>query len=476
MDPIFIGIFIYLVIILFIGIKTVSKNKTHADYLIAGRKLGSWAISLSERASAESAWLLLGLPGAALMTGMLEIWVVIGCLTGIILSWKFLAKPIRDMAGEYNSLTLPDLIANYFDNDDSLRLISSLIITFFFTFYVAAQFNGAGKVLSVTFGLPQETGIIIGAAIIVIYTILGGFNAVVWTDMVQAIIMIFVLVLLPVLGFIEILKTSPQVLHEYSDSFLSMTGNKAGIKGILGIISGLSWMFGYAGQPHLIIRYMAIKNSDHIKTSRKIAYFWAIPAFFGAFFIGLMAYKLYGQGIVTDPEQIMPYMTNTLLPAWFAGILISGAMAAMMSTADSQLLVTTSAISEDLFHRLGNRQIAAKQLLKASRIITFSVASLAFVLAWFSSDLIFRLVSYAWSGLGASFGPVLIAMIYWKKITKRGALFGMLTGAITTIIWKNIAFLQALIAERFVSFTVACFVIYIVSTIDRQADNRLKQS
>ncbi len=468
MNPIFIGIFLYLIIILYIGIKSVKKNKTNADYLIADRKLGSWAISLSERASAESAWLLLGLPGAALMTGLAEIWVVFGCLIGIILSWKFLAKPIRDLAGKYNSLTLPDLIASYFNDEKTLRLIASLIITFFFTFYVAAQFNGAGKVLAITFGMPQKSGMIIGAGVILLYTILGGFNAVVWTDVVQSIIMLLVLILLPILGIIEILQTSPETLHSFSESTLSLTGGKTGIIAIVGIFSGLSWAFGYAGQPHLIIRYMAIKNSKDIKKSRRIAYFWAIPAFFGAFTIGLLAYRLYGQGIVSDPEQIMPYMAKNLLPAWFAGLLISGAMAAMMSTADSQLLVTTSAISEDILHKIGKKKYSPKKMLKTSRLITLFVGLLAFVLAWFSTDLIFKLVSYAWSGLGSSFGPVLICMIYWKKITKEGAIAGMLTGSITTIIWKNIYVLQHFIAERFISFVLAFFVIIIVSKFTRK--------
>jgi sodium/proline symporter len=468
MNPIFIGIIIYLIIILYIGIKSVNKNKTNADYLLADRKLGAWTISLSERASGESAWLLLGLPGAALISGMLEMWVVIGSLSGIILAWKFLAKPIRDLAGEYDSLTLPDLIARYFNDEKTLRLIASLIITFFFTFYVAAQFNGAGKVLNVMFGIPQETGMLIGAVVILLYTILGGFNAVVWTDVVQSLIMILVLVLLPILGFIEIMNTDPAILHEFSKETLSLTGSYTGIAGIFAIISGLSWGFGYMGQPHLIVRYMAIKNPDDIKKGRKIAYFWAIPAFMGAFFIGLIAYKLYGQGIVSDPEQIMPYMAKNLLPAWFAGILISGAMAAMMSTADSQLLVTASAISEDIVHKVGGKKLSPEKMLTTSRIITLAVGILAFIIAWFSTDLIFKLVSYAWSGLGASFGPVLISMIYWKKITREGAIAGMLTGALTTIIWKNIEFLQAIIAERFVSFVLAFLAIIIVSKLTKK--------
>ncbi|MBN2281692.1 MAG: sodium/proline symporter [Candidatus Marinimicrobia bacterium] len=468
MDPIFIGIFLYLAILLLIGIKSIRKNKTHADYLLADRQLGSWAISLSERASGESAWLLLGLPGAALMTGMAELWVVIGCLAGIIISWMYLAKPLRDLAGRYDALTVPDLIASYFEDAKTLRLIASLIITFFFTFYVAAQFSGAGKVLSITFGMPHETGMFIGAGVILLYTILGGFNAVVWTDVIQALIMILVLVLLPVIGLIEVMNTDPALLYQYSKEMLSPVGAHTGIAGLLAIVSGLSWAFGYMGQPHLIIRYMAIRDSVEIQKSRIIAYCWAIPAFIGAFFMGLMAYKLYGQGIVSDPEQIMPYMAKALLPAWFAGILISGAMAAMMSTADSQLLVTASAISEDIIHNVANKKLSPEKMLTTSRLITLAVGILAFIMAWFSTDLIFKLVSYAWSGLGASFGPVLICMIYWKKITREGAIAGMLTGAVTTIVWKNIDFLQAIIAERFVSFALAFLAIVMVSQLKKK--------
>jgi len=470
MDPIFIGVILYLIIVLFIGFKTVGKNKTHSDYMLAGRKLGSWAISLSERASAESAWLLLGLPGIVYASGVGEIWVVLGCVIGILFTWKFLARPIRDLAGKYDSLTIPDLISSYFGDKVIVRLVASLIITFFFIFYVAAQFSGAGKTINTTFGLPKHVGMIIGASIIVLYTILGGFNAVVWTDVVQAIIMITALVLLPILGLVEIIKASPEALHSLPTQHLSLTGGEAGFAGILAVVSGLSWAFGYTGQPHLIARYMAIDDSEHIKKGRKIAYMWAIPAFTGAFFIGIVAFNLFGPDIVADSEQIMPYVANNLLPAWFAGILISGAMAAMMSTADSQLIVAASSVAEDLYHKIGDKKTSPKKMLVVSRVVTVLVGILAFALAWTSEDLIFTLVSYAWSGLGASFGPVLLCIIYWKKITKEGAIAGMLTGSITTVVWKNIPPLQEIVAERFVSYILAFLAIFLVSYFTEKED------
>ena len=463
MNPILIGLFLYLVVVLVIGVKSAGKNRTQSDFLIADRKLGAWAIALSERASGESAWLLIGLPGAALAVGFLEIWAAVGCVLGIIFSWLFIAVPLRELAGKYNSMTLPDLFANYFnDETKSLRIISSLIITFFFTFYVAAQFNAAGKVLNVTFGIPQFTGMLIGAGIILLYTMLGGFRAVVWTDMVQAIIMFSTLVILPIVGLFELRHSGN---NQLGSELMSLTAGKTGIWAFLAILGGLSWGFGYTGQPHLLARFIAIKNSAEIRRGRIIAFSWAIPAFFGAFFMGIIGVTLYGAGKFTDPESLMPFMATSLLPGWIAGILISGAMAAMMSTADSQLLVTASAISEDLIHKVGKRNLRPEKLLTISRTVTISVGLIAFIMAYFSTDLVFSLVSYAWSGLGASFGPVLLGIIYWKKITREGAIAGLLTGSLSTIIWKNIDVLNSAVTERLSSYILACLAIYGVSML-----------
>ncbi|MCK4716622.1 MAG: sodium/proline symporter [Candidatus Marinimicrobia bacterium] len=475
MNPILIGLFSYLIVVLAIGLKNAGKNKTHADYLLADRKLGAWAIALSERASGESAWLLIGLPGAALAVGFLEIWTVFGSLAGIIISWLFIAVPLRELAGKYNSLTLPDLIANFFNDETKLlRIISALIITFFFTFYIAAQFNAAGKVLNVTFGIPQLSGMIIGAGIILLYTILGGFRAVVWTDVVQSVIMLSALVILPIVGVIELAQADHNYFAELSPAMFSLSGGKTGIAALLAVLGGLSWGFGYTGQPHLLARFIAIKDSSEIKRGRVIAFTWAIPAFFGAFFMGVVGVALYGADKFADPEFLMPFMATSLLPGWFAGILISGAMAAMMSTADSQLLVTASAISEDLIHKVGKQDLSPEKLLNIGRLSTIFVGIIAFIMAYTSTDLVFSLVSYAWSGLGASFGPVLLGIIYWKKITKEGALAGMLTGATSTILWKNIATLNNIISERFASYLLAVAAIILISVLTHRKTRNSK--
>jgi len=467
MNPILIGLFIYLVIVLTVGTSALRQNRSHADYLIADRKLGSFAIALSERASGESAWLIIGLPGAAYAAGFLEIWAVIGCLAGIIFSWLALAKPIRELAGRYDALTLPDLISSFFnDTSGIIRLVASLIITFFFTLYIAAQFNAAGKVLNVTFGLPHSSGMLVSAGVIVLYTMLGGFRAVVWTDVVQAIIMIASLIILPLAALFCLSRTTTE-LPAIATNWFSVTSGKTGWTGLLVVMSGLSWGLGYTGQPHLIARYIAIRDTAAIRRGKIIAICWALPAFWGAFFLGIFGMYLFGAGHFSDPERLMPTLATLLLPGWLAGFLISGAIAAMMSTADSQLIVSTSALTEDIFHKTMRREVTTRRMLSINRIATVLVGALAFGLACSSTELVFALVSYAWSGLGASFGPVLLAMIYWPGITRQGALAGLISGALGTIVWKNISYLNAIVSERLAAFLLAALAIITISLITR---------
>ena len=421
MDFVLLGFIVYLLCVLVIGIITYKSNKNHADYFIAGRKLNPWVVAFSERASGESAWLLLGLPGAALAAGFLEIWTAIGCIAGIIFSWCVIAFDLRVETENFNSITLPNFFAAKFGKDDKiLRIVSMIIIIFFFTFYLAAQFNGAGKVLNVTFGLSQTTGILIGAIVIIFYTMMGGFFAVAWTDLIQGIIMIGALVILPLVGLVAIAEQGHSLTSAVSQAgheFTSTVGGKTGWAAVAVVIGGLSWGLGYMGQPHLLTRFMSIKSVDKIKISRRIAIIWAIPAFIGAMLVGLVGLSLYGQGYFQDVEKVMPHLATTLLPAWLAGIFISGVIAAMMSTADSQLLVISSSVIEDFYHQTLKKEVTEKALLMLSRIVTIVVGLIGVLIALFSKQLIFSLVSYAWSGLGASFGPGLLLLLKWKETT-----------------------------------------------------------
>lgn len=470
-----IGFLVYLVLILIVGFITYKINKSHNDFFIAGRKLNPWVVAFSERASGESAWLLLGLPGAAYAIGLMKIWDAVGCVLGIFFYWIVIAEKLRRDSENVNAITLPGFFAEKFNTlGKSIRLTATIIIIFFFTFYLAAQFNGAGKVLYVTFGIPTTWGVLLGATVIVFYTMMGGFFAVAWTDLIQGIIMIGALVILPLAGFIEIMEHHNglgEAIARQGDVYNSLTGGKTGWTGAAVVISGLSWGLGYMGQPHLLTRFMAINDAGNIKISRRIAFVWAVPAFAGAVLIGLVGLSYYGQGAFEDAEQIMPHLANDLLPAWLAGIFISGAIAAMMSTADSQLLVITSSVIEDFYHKtLGMKTVTDRQLLLYSRIITVAVGITGLIISFTSTDLIFALVSYAWAGLGASFGPALLLLLLWKRTSARGVLAGMITGTLVTVIWSNFEHLDAVLSVRLVSWVIAFIIVVLVSLSENKKD------
>ena len=469
MDSVLIGFICYLTIILIVGIYTSRKTKNLKDFALANNKLGPFVIAMSERASGESAWLILGLPGAALMFGLLEIWTVIGCILGIMLSWLIVAYPLRKATEKYNCITIPDFFEKKLnDRSGLIRSISAIIITFFFTFYISAQFLGAGKVLNVTFNISQINGMILGALIIVFYTLMGGFLAVAWTDLLQGIIMFCTLIILPIVGYIELASVEQTLNLDWSNLY----GGQSGTAALAIAISGLSWGVGYMGQPHLLTRFMAINRARNISISRKIAFTWAIPAFFGAMFIGIVGTSLIETGLlnngknvissisqISDPEKLMPIMAKNLLPEWIAGIIICGAIAAMMSTADSQLLVSTTVLTQDITKKYFLSNINDNKLLTIGRVFTILIGCVAFYMALNSEDLVFEMVSYAWGGLGAAFGPPLLLTLWWKNIRKEGVLAGLISGTIFTIF----PILSNIITPRLSAFIISLLVVIIIS-------------
>ena len=475
MDIVGIIFVLYLVFLIGVGYKTMAFNKSQEDYLLAGRKLGPWVTAFSERSSGESAWLLLALPGAAISVGLGEAWTVIGITLGIIASWYLIAERLRKETEKYDALTIPEYLhRKYQDNSNVIRLFSAVIIAFFFTFYVSAQFHASGKVINSLFGLSPVNGITIGAAVIISYTLMGGFFAVAWTDLLQGILMIGTLVILPLAGFLELQGsefTLSDDLLQIGESNASFTMGRGGLAAVSVILGGLSWGLGYLGQPHLVIRYMAIRNPNDVKKARTIAILWALPGITGAFLIGLVALNYYGPEYFNyfDVEQAMPLLALELLPPVFAGLLISGAVAAMMSTADSQLLVSTSAITEDFIHQYLGKNISNKALVRLSRFTIVILGLFAFGIAYLSElqeRNIFGVVSYAWSGLGSAFGPALLLSLWWSDTTRKGIIAGLLTGFLTTIIWANTD-LKLIVTERLVSFVFAFLMIVIVSRIDK---------
>jgi sodium/proline symporter len=468
-----VGILIYLVVLIVIGIAAARRMKKLDDFVLGGRTIGPLAAAISERASGESSWFLLGLPGAAYAAGFTSFWSVIGIAFGIFASWVFIAEPLRRQTEKYGALTIPDYFeARFGDRSHTLRVISMLIIIFFYTLYVAAQFVGGGKLLNAAFDLDPAWGLVITAAIVMLYTILGGFLAVVWTDVVQGIMMAVVAFILPILGIIKLGGPFELIekLRPMGGDFLAMNAGHTGAAFVFGVMLGsLAWGLGYLGQPHLLTRYMAIRLPGQIRSGTMIAMIWVLIAYWGAAMVGIVGAGVL-EGGIADQEQVMPLLARYLLPGWIAGLMLAGAIAAMMSTADSQLIVVTSSIVEDVYVKLLKAKSSPATLVLLSRLATVLVAAVALVLAFRNEDLIFDLVSYAWSGLGASFGPPLLLSLRWKKTTAAGAVAGMLSGTISNIVWKNTPALYDALDLKLASFLIALVVTVTVSYLTFKPD------
>jgi sodium/proline symporter len=471
MDPILAGFIGYLLVVVVVGFITFRLTKTLADFLLAGRKLGAWVVAFSERASGESGWLLIGLPGLALASGFSAIWAAIGCAAGILASWTLVARRLRVQTEKLGALTLPDYFeARFKDASHLLRIVSMSVIVFFFTFYVAAQFLAASKVLNSAFGLAPVHGMLIGAVIILFYTIMGGFFAVAWTDLVQGILMAGAMVLLPLAAWMELggVAGVAEKVGAVDPNLLLVTGGQTGRPLIMGLIIGsLGIGLGYVGQPHLLTRFMAIRNPNDLRKGTMIAMSWVVLAFWGAVLVGIAGLAHFGPDGLADAEHVMPQVATLFLPAGIAGIVISAAIAAMMSTADSQLLVTTSALSEDIYHQLINKNASQKRLLAISRIGTVVIGVIAFLLALAAEEQVYWFVLYAWAGLGAAFGPGMVLSLWWKRTTKWGVFWGMVVGSVTTVVWHNVPVLKDFVYELVPAFIFALIAVVVGSLLTK---------
>jgi sodium/proline symporter len=444
----------YISLLILWGIYQGRKVRTGKDFAIAGRSLPGWAAALSERATGESSWALLGLPGAAYAMGLTEIWTAVGCVAGIVTAWTVLAWRLRDEAEKYNVSTFTEfLAAKHGKNGAILRMISSFVIVFFFFFYVGAQFLGGGKTLHTLFGIEPWVGAIITAGIIVPYTVYGGFQSVVYTDVIQAVLMIVTLVIGPIAGIAYLMNHNDLYASGISDAlvkaggtYTSITGAAKGFGAGLLIAGGFSWFFGYlGGQPQLSVRFMAIKDARQAKKARNIGIIWTFVAYTGALMIGWIGLAIFGPAGLSDPEYVMPKVILTLFHPLFAALLISGAIAAMISTADSLLILSATELSESILKK--NRQEddegTAGRTLRRHRITTAILAVVALALSYFSpSDLIFTIVSYVWAGIGCTFSVVVLFSLFWKRFHSRAAIITVIAGMIFTIIWISGGFEQ----------------------------------
>ncbi len=457
----------YLVLMILIGVFYSKKTKNNEDYFLGGRNLGGWTAALSAQASDMSGWLLMGLPGSIYLAGTGEMWIAIGLLIGTVLNWFLVSSRLRKytiVAG--NSLTIPSFFENrYRDKRGIIKIVAAIIIAVFFAVYTASAFSSGAKLFATLFGDTIENaytiGLAIAAVVILVYTLLGGFKAVCTTDFIQGMLMLVAILAVPIVaymimtwdqGFSTALVAQTVPEHEITDvgGFLSLFQNGDGSPiSASSIISGLAWGLGYFGMPHIIIRFMAIKNEAEVKKSRKIAIIWVIFSLAAACFVGLVARGALHDSLVTVDaagnlidnsetafiQLIRQVFSGNGFLIFIGGVFLCGILAAIMSTADSQLLVTSSAVSEDLYKGVFKKDASEKQSLLVGRIVVIIVAVIAFVIALDPNSSIMGLVADAWAGFGAAFGPVVLLALFWKRSNLSGAIAGMATGALTVIVW-----------------------------------------
>jgi sodium/proline symporter len=473
----------YFILLITWGLYQGRKVKNDCDYAIAGRNLPGWAAALSERATGESSWALLGLPGMAYATGLTEIWTALGCVVGIITAWVGLAWRLRDEAEKYEVNTFSEYIAKkHGEMGKWIRVIASSTIVFFFFFYVGAQFLGGGKTLFTLFGVNEKLGMLITALIIIPYTIYGGFLSVIYTDCVQAVLMIITLIITPIAGLIYIAKTPglfassiTGALKAAGPSYISLTSATSGFAAGLMIAGCFSWFFGYlGGQPQLSMRFMAIKNNAQAKKARNIGIAWTLVAYLGALAIGWIGLAMFGPGTLADQELVLPLVLLKLFPPAIAALLITGAIAAMISTADSLLILSSSELSENLIKPFSKKRDYGNRL-GLSRIITALLALVALVLAYiFPSRLIYTMVSYVWAGIGGTFSVVILFTLFWKRYHGRAVIATIISGLAFTILW-SITGMNARITSRLLTFFVAGIVAVAATFIFPKPNDSLSQ-
>ncbi|KKE77853.1 sodium/proline symporter [Bacilli bacterium] len=465
---IYAEIAIYLLIVLGIGVYFSRKKMQSSDYFLGGDKIPGWVLAFSERATAESAYMFLGAVGFIYLAGLSGVWLLSGMFIGIIFSWSFLAKRFYQERKKYNVYTLPDYFAvKYPEHGRTIRLLSAIIMGAFSLFYIAGQFSGTGKTLYSISGIDITLGTIVVAIIVIAYSCMGGFMSVAWTDAVQSALMLLAFIIVPTVAFIEIQQNGLSI----SESLASMGngGNRwlGGLSGLaLGamLLTNFSWFFGFlGGQPQLSTRFMAIKNEKELKTAKWVAYLWTIVVYIGAFLVGIFGSVLYKQGTIADSEMILPYMVSELLPPWIAGIIFAAILAAIMSTASSQLLVVMTSVSEDIIHKTFGIKANERNILKISRITVIVSGILGIVISLLSESFVGGVVGFAWAGIGNTFSVVVLLTFFWKKTSGIGVIATIITGFFSAIIW-TLSPLEAIVSARAGTFFV-CLAVGIVFSL-----------
>lgn len=475
-----IAFVLYLIFMICIGMFFYGKTRTTTEYFLGGRKLGSWVVSMSAQASDMSGWLLMGLPGAAYLSGISAGWIAIGLGIGTYLNWLFVAKPLRQYTKVADdAITLPQFFKNRFqDHSGMISVIAAIFILVFFLFYTASGFVSCAKLFSSVFGIPYMTALAIGAIVVISYTFAGGFFAVCWTDFFQGLLMFFCVLAVPVITIGKLGGATAffSQIEAFNPNFLNMFADGATNEPYtaLGIISLLAWGLGYFGQPHILVRFMGIEKPSAIAKSRRIATGWVAVSLTAAVMIGLAGRMFLGDTLLEGGANETVYITmvSNIFPVFIAGVFLSAILAAIMSTADSQLLVTASALTEDFYHNKIRPQASPNELMWVSRICVIAVAVIAALIATDQNSTVLGLVEYAWAGFGSAFGPLVLCSLFWRRTNKYGAYAGIIVGGVVDLIWAQLSggvFDLYEIVPGFVCGLIAIFVVSLATPVpDRQ--------
>lgn len=487
---------LYLLMMIIVGIVCARQSKDAEDYFLGGRKLNGWVAALSAQASDMSGWLLMGLPGSIYALGTGQGWIAIGLFLGTVFNWLCISRRLRRYtirAG--NALTLPTYFENRFhDKKRILLFLSSVTIVVFFLVYTASALAAGGKLFNSVFGIDYRIALTIGAGVILVYTFMGGFLAVCVTDFIQGSLMLVALLTVPLLawrllgagGTTEVLNAS---FEGGAAAFLSMTSDANGRYRLVDIISQLAWGLGYCGMPHILVRFMAVRDEKELKKSKGIAILWVALSLGFACVIGVIGRAYLHPVLLTDGaqekvfiEMIIKLFTQDMRLPIIAGLFLCGILAAIMSTADSQLLVSASSVAEDIVRGVIKRDADDKTVLRISRITVVVIAVLAYVIALNPNSSIMGLVSNAWAGLGSAFGPIVLLSLFWKRTNFQGAVAGILSGALTVIVWDYIPFMGGQtpgtvtgLYSLLVGFAVSALMIVAVSLLTPAPDESILQ-
>jgi sodium/proline symporter len=458
---------LYLALMLGIGLVAWKRTNDLSDYVLGGRSLGAFPSALSAGASDMSGWLLLGLPGYAMSAGFGAFWLAGGLLAGTWLNWLLVAQRLRVYSHRADdALTLPAFFEKRFENHNhTLRLVSAFFVLVFFLFYTSSGLVAGGKLFQTVFGLDYQLAVLVGAVAVISYTLFGGFLAVSWTDVVQGLLMVGALLLVPVMAMTDVGGVSGafDAIAAKNPELLDMFTNADGTSiTLIGTLSLLGWGLGYFGQPHILARFKGIKSKNDVPTARRIAVIWTGLSMLGSLGIGLFGIA-YLKGGLDDTETVFMVMVNALFSPVIAGVLLAAILAAVMSTADSQLLVASSALAEDYYKAIFHKDASQERLVNVGR---FAVIAIAVIATWMAMDPdsgVLSLVSYAWAGFGAAFGPALMFSLYWKRMNTAGALAGILVGGITVVVWKQLEGGWFDLYEIIPGIILACIAIVVAS-------------